>query len=309
MASCSMAVENKQPLQHREKSGQCEWITEALQGLPKVIYFDDVGVQPEDPNGIQEIPIVMGLHKWKINLLAVGTNSNKSGTAPHSYQLLKDITARSQHQDIAIIDRQDIAEKIVNEANCLDPNQFLYVALGGEWFELMDALLLDESIASRIIAIGIEVSNGNENPTKQNAFNFVQSKLGDRAIAIDHLNENLEPTGQIQYFSDHPQSLRIFHTFRNSTIYRAEDFDAIYDSQIKGILTNITDNSDRDITASHQYYIRHSRILNNSLGAGTRTNTKLRLADYLTVAYIFDKDNLFDTVKMHRLIERAVDNF
>jgi len=287
-------------------------VERSLQNLPSVIYFDDAGVENADPNGLQELPIVMGLHRQKVNLLAIATRLTNLA----SRNLFNDIVASSKHHDVDIIVPSAIAQRIVDESKCILPGRFLYVAIGGEWYEMEEALKLDASISERIVAIGWQVANG-DSGRKQASYDKVRELLSERAVAIDTLDMHGNPVlsggyPQSQYFSSGHKSLKTFHVFRQSTDYSAINLDDFYNSHLQPILGDFADNQNRNITDESEWYIREAVNLNRqpgSPGPGTATKTKLRVADFLTIAYVLDKSKMFNTQAMRELIEEAVENF
>ena len=274
--------------------------------LPRVLYFDDVGVLPEDPNGVQELPIVAGLHNYKVNIVAMGTNSIHNG----SYELVKDVMSRSVHSDIPLLDRNEIADRIIAEANCVPAGELLHVALGGEYDQLADALDADPSIASKIKAYGLLTSNGEDE--NEASYNVAKGHLGSNLVEIDfHNQETDEFRSRTQFYSNDPGVRHVFHAFYPRGSITESSLNNILFNQINTKLSGITDIRGESITSTNDAYLVTTKNWGFSeFHVNASSDLYLRIADFLTVAAVFlPLRDVYSTSGMHNLIEEATSRF
>jgi len=78
--------------------------------LAPVVYMDDTGVRNSDPNGVQDLAIVLGWSN-KINLVALGVTRNDDA----SFFLVRDIVNQSGVQ-VDIFNKQFLVNKIISTA-------------------------------------------------------------------------------------------------------------------------------------------------------------------------------------------------
>jgi len=262
--------------------------------LAPVVYMDDTGVRNSDPNGVQDLAIVLGWSN-KINLVALGVTRNDDA----SFFLVRDIVNQSGVQ-VDIFNKQFLVNKIISTARDVKDctNTKLTVSIGGEWHKLATALRQAPDIADHIRAIGIggpNVANVYDSEgNKRAAYNYIVSAIGgSNVVRID----------------DKPAvpNLRMAYEARGS--YTVNYLDQFYNDNIRPALSGIRDNANISITDSNQYYITHTRLLNLGQGEGDgRNGSKLRIADFLTVAEviwggqanfnIFNKDDVYPEIAL-----------
>jgi len=262
----------------------------------------------QDPNGLQELPIIVGLHNYKVNLVAMGTNSTKPG----SYDLFDDIMSRSVHyNNIPLLGQNEISDKIIDEVKCVPSGEFLHVSLGGEYFELADALDTEPSIASKIKAYGLYTSNADETNKKLNAYNKVKNYLGSNLRTIDFYNATYNQwKDRTQYFSK-TEVRQVFHVFYPRDNFTEDQLNNILFNRIYVKLDGITDHNNISITDTHGDYLQHVKNMNQDhKHVDASSDLYLRVADFLTVADVFMSiQDIYNTSKMHNLIEEATSKF
>jgi len=270
-------------------------------GPPRVIYLDDGGVPNDDPNGVQDLAIVLG---WadQIDLIAIGSTSWNDGSAEFLQSIVDEAGS-----DVPVLTEQTLIDTIIDEARATEalegcPDDKLHVAIGGEWFKLATALTQAPDIADRIAlaAIGgwnIRIAQTPEG-IPRDAHDTIVAHLGEANIfRIDDKDE----VG--------PGEPDFRDAYEVEPGYSVADLDAFYDDNLRPLLVRIPDPSNPalNITEESSYYISHTRLLNLNQGEGDGSNgSKLRIADFLTVAHviwgpedgfdIFDKDDVYPQI-------------
>lgn len=270
-------------------------------GPPRVIYLDDGGVPNDDPNGVQDLAIVLGWTDW-VDLIAIGSTSWNEGSA----QFLEGIVSEAG-SSVPVLTEQALVDTIIDEARATEalegcPDDRLHVAVGGEWFKVAAALTQAPDIADRIAVAGIGGWNIRTAQTPEgiprDAYDTVVAHLGEANIfRVDDKDE--VPEGQPD-FRD---------AYEVEPGYSVAVLDGFYDTNLRPLLERIADPSNPSLNISDEasYYISHTRLLNLNQGEGDGTNgSKLRIADFLTVAHviwgddptidIFDKDDVYPEI-------------
>ncbi len=267
-------------------------------GLPRVIYLDDGGVPNDDPNGVQDLAIVLG---WadRIDLLAVGSTSWNAGSA----DFLRGIVAEAG-SDVPVLTEAVLVDTIIEQARAMErcPDAKLHVAVGGEWFKVAAALTQAPDIAPRIALAAIGGWNIRTAQTPEgiprDAYDTIVSHLGEGNIFRVDDKDEVGP-GEPD-FRD---------AYEVEPGYSVATLDAFYDDNLGPLLQRITDPSNPalNITEESSFYVSHTRLLNLNQGEGDGVNgSKLRIADFLTVAHviwlddptfdIFDKDQVYPEI-------------
>ncbi|MEM6995916.1 MAG: hypothetical protein AAF721_35725 [Myxococcota bacterium] len=270
---------------------QCE-------GLPRVVYMDDGGVPNDDPNGVQDLAIVLG---WRdqVELLAIGSTSWNAGSAAFLQGLVEEAGA-----SIPVLTDQVFVDTIISEARAMAvcDGRKLNIAIGGEWFKVMYALQQAPDIAPLIHVAGLGGHNIRTDTTPEgiprDAYDYIVAQVGEQDIfRIDDQGD--APPG-VPDFRD---------AYEVEPGYSVADLDAFYDANLRPLLQRIPDpqNPAINIADEASFYISHTRFLNLHQGEGDGTNgSKVRIADFLTVAHviwgdaadfdIFDKDDVYPEI-------------
>lgn len=261
--------------------------------LQPLYYMDDLGVPGEDPNGVQDLSIVLG---WadRINLLGIGSTS----LIPESEVLINRIVEVSRREvdvywgDAGPARIIELAHRVRDE--CTD--ETLVVSVGGEWFKLLFALRDDPSIVEHIRVIGIGGSNirdaGTPEGNKREAYDEIVSILGAE---------------RIQVIGDQPDIPNFRQVYEVTGTYSVAVIDAFYDANFGPFLGQVTDPDGRRLNDEGDYYIERVRSLNFGQGEGDeRRGAKVRIADFLTIALVlwgddpnvdvFDKDDIYPLI-------------
>lgn len=267
-------------------------------GQPRVLYMDDGGVPNDDPNGVQDLAIVLG---WadEVDLLAIGSTSWNEGSAAFLEQIVSEAGST-----IPVLTEEPFIVRLIEEARSMAvcDTARLHVAIGGEWFKLQKALERAPDIAPYIRVAGIAGWNIRPDATPEGvpreAYDAIVAAIGEDAIfRIDDKNDGAP---ELPDFRD---------AYEVEPGYSVADLDAFYDTNLRPLLSRIPDPSNPALNISEEssFYISHTRLLNLGQGEGDGQNgSKLRIADFLTIAYIawgedpsvdiFDKDHMYPRI-------------
>ncbi|VUD67424.1 hypothetical protein TDB9533_03786 [Thalassocella blandensis] len=270
-----------------------------------IIYMDDLGSYPvmdnranggDDPNGLQDLAIVLGfnaLYSNQIKLLGVGT-TNRRSDAP---AIARRIVSAAQ-QSVPVWSESEIVAKIKAYARCpASANNKLGIAVGGEWNKVAKAIAEAEaesqsnsnkiSIKNRIEVVGLGASNRRDlstpacnprnlsyydgNPWK--AWNDVRTAIGSSAYTFD---ERTNPV--CRGTTSTVETFRGAYKFAENNATRNE-YNAFYNNHFKRVLRGVRDGRDVEITENNGDY--DLALLSHNKDSG---KALLRFADYLAVA-------------------------
>lgn len=270
---------------------QCE-------GLARVIYMDDGGVPNDDPNGVQDLAIVLGWEE-RVELIAIGSTSWNPGSAAFLQSIVDEAGST-----VPVLTEDAFINTIIAEARAMEvcDGKQLNVAIGGEWFKLATALQTAPDIAPWLHVAGIAGWNIRTASTPEgiprDAYDTIVAHVGEQNIfRIDDKNDRAP---HLPDFRD---------AYEVEPGYSVADLDGFYDNHLRPLLQQIPDPSDGALTISDEssFYISHTRLLNHGQGEGDGVNaSKLRIADFLTLAHviwrddptfdIFDKDQVYPEI-------------
>lgn len=277
--------------------------------LERVIYIDDVGFWPEDPNGAQEIPLILGLDN-KVELLAIGTETDGSNKS-----LVETLVSKA-NRSTPVLTGSDLENFIISEAlkmRCSPTGKKLFIAIGGEWSILKKAIDADSEIAQYISVVGIGGYNIGRDSDGMVIPPINQNTKHLNYTAIDE-NQDINTVVTIQdiKLEGKPKSPNFRSAYKaESDPYNKAGLDNWYDTHFKTTDSGAYVDTSTWGTSSipgHQgdnhTFPEEAAALN---GAEVSGGSKLRIADFFTVAYIaFTNSDIFSKAIMYPKLQTAL---
>lgn len=274
----------------------------------RVVYIDDVGVRDEDPNGVQDLVVVMALAKkrfadWGIDLRGVGTTSTKEGSNQVIHDIVDDnwqgLKVRERvlwddHHNI-IPDLHPLRDFIIEEALAMKNvcgNHKLIVASGAPLVVLDEAIKRRPEIKDYIKVIALQAWNRWSTTKRDNAYKAVIKAVGPsnmRSIPDkpDSLWAKYEPGSKWDYNFRIPYKARETYSASDDSAshYSAPQLDWIYETYIRPLLNK---QSDKNRKYGKGWYYTEAKRLNSLQGEGFH---HLRIADFLAIYELIKYDN------------------